>query len=130
MTSNTSILNGSILTENSIPKAELYSVFPEFKEDSTFQQWHSMDMENIKSSPYILDRIPSEIDFVLFDGGEFTTFFEFQILFPRCTNIIAMDDVNVSKCRKMREILTANPEWTEIHYIPERNGFSIFKRKV
>ena len=130
VTPNTSILNGSILNENNITEAQLYSLFPEFKENSTFQQWHSMDMDNIKRSPYVLDKIPSEIDFILFDGGEFTTFFEFQILFPRCTNIIAMDDVNVSKCRKMREILTANPEWTEIHYIPERNGFSIFKRKV
>jgi len=130
ITNNTSILNGSILTESDISDEELYSVFPEFKTDSEFQRWHSIDMNNIKAAPYILDKIPREIDFVLFDGGEFTTFFEFQILFPRCTNFIAMDDVNVSKCRKMREMLLANPEWKEVCYIPERNGFSIFKHTV
>lgn len=127
ITDNTHILHGTILNKNDITDTELYSIFPEFMETPEFQRWHSIDMANITISPYILDKIPSIIDLVLFDGGEFTTFFEFKILFPRCKKFIALDDVDVSKCRKIRELLLEHSEWKEVSYIPERNGFSLFK---
>jgi hypothetical protein len=49
-------------------------------------------------------------------------------LIPRCSKFIALDDVNVEKCKKIREILKLNSNWKEISYMNERNGFSLFKK--
>ena len=125
ITPNVKLLWGSILKQSDI--TNIFSVFPEMLRNSEFKRWHSIDVQNMANSPYLLSEIPSEIDFILFDGGEFTTYYEFQILFPRCKKFIALDDVNVSKCRLIRNILRNNTNWKEIEYIPERNGFSLFK---
>ena len=121
---NVTFLWGSILTSEDVKDPE--QIFPELLKNSEFKRWHSLDMENISRSPNVLSQLPMEIDFLLLDGGEFTTWYEFQILFPRCKKWIALDDVLVSKCKKIREYLRGHALWTET-YIPERNGFSLFK---
>lgn len=125
LTPTVKLVWGSILKDTDI--VNVVSIFPEMLRNPEFQRWHSIDIENIKKSPYILSELPTKIDFILFDGGEFTTYYEFQILFPRCTKFIALDDVNVSKCKHIRNILKANSNWKEIEYIQERNGFSLFQ---
>jgi hypothetical protein len=125
MKPDVTFLWGSILRPEDV-KDEL-SIFPELQ-DEEFSRWHKIDMENLKQSPNVLDKLPEKIEFLLLDGGEFTTWYEFQILFSRCTRYIALDDVNTSKCRKIRKVLKTNSSWYEIKYISERNGFSLFKR--
>jgi hypothetical protein len=129
LTENSALLHGSILTDADVTESAVLSVFPEFNSNSEFRRWHSIDVENIRQSPFLLNDIPDTIDLILFDGGEFTTFFEFQRLFSRCKNFIALDDVNGSKCQKIRNFLSMHPDWTEVSYINERNGFSLFKHK-
>ena len=85
-------------------------------------------MSNVALSPFVLDKIPAELDLVLFDGGEFTTWFEFELLLPRCTKYILLDDCDVAKCKAIRERLQRDSKWVEIAYIPERNGFSAFRK--
>lgn len=120
------LLWGSVL--RSIPLERVMAVFPSLSMNSEFCRWHSVDIQNIERSPYLIDKLPEKLDLVLFDGGEFTTYFEFEVLFPRCTKYILLDDCNVDKCMKIRQQLQAHPEWKEIAYIPERNGFSAFMR--
>ena len=127
MKPNVTFLWGSILRPQDV-KDEL-AIFPELH-NREFSRWHQIDMENLKQSPIVLDKLPEKIDFLLLDGGEFTTWYEFQILLPRCTRYIALDDVNASKCRKIRQTLKNNSLWSEIEYIPERNGFSLFQRNL
>jgi len=122
---NCNFLWGSILRISDIQNTE--QIFPELVRNSEFRRWHNLDIQNINLSPNVLDKIPLIIDFLLLDGGEFTTYYEFLILFPRCTKFIALDDVNVSKCREIRRILKSNSNWKEVHYINERNGFSLFQ---
>jgi hypothetical protein len=117
---------GTIINKKEIVGAG--AIFPELLESSEFRRWHAIDLTNIEQAPYIFESIPDEIDFVLFDGGEFTTYYEFLKLFPRCKKYIALDDVNCSKSKKIREILNADDNWEEVAYIPERNGFSLFRR--
>jgi len=126
LTNNCNLYHGSILKKEEI--IDIENIFPDLLLNKEYQRWHSIDMINIEKSPYIFDFIPDELDFVLFDGGEFTTYYEFVKLFPRCTNYIALDDVNVEKCKKIREILKLNINWKEIEYINERNGFSLFMK--
>ena len=125
---NFQLLHGSILEKNDIH--DIDSIFPELLNNSEFLRWHNIDMVNIENSPYLYNNLPNEFDFVLFDGGEFTTYYEFEKLFPRCTKFIALDDVNVSKCIKIRTYLNSHPQWTELNYINERNGFSLFIKNL
>ena len=125
-TSRDHLIWGSVLQPHECSTA--FQVFPELRENPTCQTWHSYDMQNMNECPYVWNTIPEEIDFLLLDGGEFTTHFEFVKLFPRCTKFIALDDVNVSKCKGIRQQLMNDPEWGELMYIPERNGFSMFER--
>ena len=122
---NGELLCGSVIKREDI--TNIIETFPELKNNTEFQRWHSIDLYNINHSDYLFDKIPEEIDFILFDGGEFTTYYEFIKLFSRCKKFIALDDANTSKCFKIREILKNNPNWREVEYTPERNGFSIFK---
>ena len=125
---NCNFLWGSILKSSDIQNIE--QIFPELITNSEFRRWNSLDIQNINLSPNVLDKIPDTIDFLLLDGGEFTTYYEFLILFPRCTKFIALDDVNVSKCREIRRILQLDPNWEEICHINEHNGFSLFQIRL
>jgi len=128
LTDRTELLWGTLLRPEDIPTSELTRVFPEITTNTEFARWHSIDIENMKIAPYIFDTLPETIDFVLFDGGEFTTYFEFQRLFPHCARFIALDDVNVSKCSHIRNFLRSHGGWREVESISERNGFSLFKK--
>ena len=62
-------------------------------------------------------------DVVLLDGGEFTTWYEYLAIKDRC-KILALDDTNVAKCRRIVEDLKAQPgRWKIVLNEPhERNG--------
>lgn len=138
------LLWGSVLKKDEIELEKIYRYFPEVKDNSELKRWHTVDYENICRCPYILNELPNEFDIILFDGGEFTTIFEFNILLSRCKKYILLDDCNVLKCRKIREQLQkmgrrkkegegeregeGKGEWEEIFHTDERNGFSIFKK--
>lgn len=117
---------GTILEKDDL--RDIHAVFPNLDQDAELRRWHSIDFANMEQAPYLFHLMPDEIDFVLFDGGEFTTYFEFIKLYPRCCMYIALDDVHVSKCKKIREILNADPQWTEVAYLSDRNGFSLHKK--
>ena len=123
------ILWGSILTPEEASLEHTLDVFPSLKDNADFRRWHTVDLGNIALCPNIMDRLPDSLDVVLFDGGEFTTYFEFFKLLPRCKKYIMMDDCHVDKCRLMREYLKSQSNWTEVLYLTERNGFCVFKRK-
>lgn len=129
LTNRDRLLWGSILTSDEAPLERVCELFPEVRTDREFQRWHTIDMSNVSLSPYVLDQIPAELDFVLFDGGEFTTWFEFEKLLPRCSKYIALDDCDVAKCKAIRERLQRDSNWVEIAYIKDRNGFSAFRRR-
>ena len=86
----------------------------------------------MKNKPLFLNRteLPKMFDMVLLDGGEFTTWYEYLELKDRCT-VLALDDTNVSKCRRIVEDLKAQPERWEIllDNTTERNGTVIAHRR-
>ena len=94
------------------------------------KKWHRVDMENMKQCNLFLERddLPEVFDVVLLHGGEFTTYFEFQIIKDRCKYLL-LDDINVAKCRKIVEEIKSQPEKWEIveENKTERNGFLVCK---
>tara|TARA_B100000929_G_C15479571_1_gene410728 strand:- start:146 stop:784 length:639 start_codon:yes stop_codon:yes gene_type:complete len=68
------------------------------------------------------------IDVLLLDGGEFSTFAEFEVLKSR-TKIIILDDTKELKTKGVHEYLLNNPDWICKIESDDRNGFSIHEHK-
>ena len=125
---NVNILNEVIL--NTIPE-NIYEIFPEILQNSDYNYWNSIDFENMKNKELFLKRtnLPDFFDIILLDGGEFTTYFEYQLLKDRCKYLM-LDDINVSKCKLIvNEIENNLDKWEIIEKDNERNGFLICKNK-
>ena len=123
------ILNEVFLRE--IP-ADIEEIFPELKTDAEFRYWNKVDFENMSDKPLFLERtdLPAIFDLVLLDGGEFTTWYEYLAIKDRC-KILALDDTNVAKCRRIVEDLKAQPDKWEIiiEDTQERNGNVVARRR-
>jgi hypothetical protein len=94
------------------------------------QGWLNEDIANFAMCPNVLGSIPEEIDFLLLDGGEFSTYSEWLKLKDRA-KIIALDDTNTTKCRKIKqEILSDKSSNYEIIIDSnDRNGFMFLRKK-
>jgi len=92
------------------------------------QEWLKEDLNNTMSCPDVLQHIFNEIDFLLLDGGEFSTYKEWLKLKDR-TNIVALDDIVEIKTSKIYGELIVDTEYEFIEKTDEGNGFCIFKKK-
>lgn len=107
-----------------------YDIFPQCKSNELYKKWNDVDMINMKKCNLFLERddLPEVFDVILLDGGEFTTYFEFQTLKDRCKYLM-LDDINVAKCTKIVEEIKSEP--TKWQIIEEnrstRNGFLVCK---
>lgn len=90
--------------------------------------WLQEDLINIAKAPNILSSIPVNIDFLLLDGGEFSTYSEWLKLKDR-SKIIALDDTSTTKCRKIKQEILADQNFTYkiLKDSNERNGFMILR---
>jgi len=69
------------------------------------------------------------IDFIILDGGEYSTEEDYNILITKNPKYIALDDVNVYKCHYIRQQLLNDPTWKVYkENLNERNGWSIFEK--
>ena len=111
--------------------ADFYTIFPECLTDDTFKSWHRTDMINIKSCNIFLERpnLPKVFDVVLLDGGEFTTYHEFQLIKNRC-KILMLDDINTEKCTKIMKEIYLDPFWKILKRSRMRNGYLIAERLI
>ncbi len=74
------ILNETIC--NGEQPGDFYDVFPECRDNKMFTYWNEVDTANMNECPLFLERsdLPEVFDVILLDGGEFTTYYEFQKL--------------------------------------------------
>jgi len=126
-TRNIHILNEVII--NTMPE-DIYNKFPELQNNENYKYWNNIDFENMKNKPLFLSRsdIPDIFDVLLLDGGEFTTWYEYQKLKNKC-NLIILDDANTSKCKDIKSELKNSNDWNLIIESDERNGYAIFEKK-
>lgn len=92
------------------------------------QSWLKEDIEWIEKCEIVFDKIPQKIDFLLLDGGEFSTYPEWKKLKSR-TYIVALDDIRVLKTSKIYSELISDDEYELINEVNEGNGFAIFIKK-
>jgi hypothetical protein len=107
---------------------DFYEIFPECLSSDLYKKWNDVDIINMKKCNIFLERndLPNIFDVLLLDGGEFTTYYEFQLLKNRCKYLL-LDDINVAKCTKIVEEIKNEPEkWKIIiENTNIRNGFMV-----
>lgn len=92
--------------------------------------WWIQDKYNLQESPNCLEKIPLQIDLLILDGGEFTSYSEFKTLKSRCKRFIVLDDVKSRKNREVHSELIMDDTWALIVESNDRNGFSIWCKKI
>ena len=92
---NIQLLWGTILPKHTFDIDVIERLFPTINTSDELRHYMQVDISNCLVAPNVLDRLPQDIDFLLLDGGDFTTLQEFQLLLPRCTAYIALDDTHL-----------------------------------
>jgi hypothetical protein len=127
---NLHILEGTIIDID-----DVYSWFDhsslDFINDGHAKLWYHKDMELLKNAKNISELLPKTIDLLILDGGEYSTYPEWQRL-KEITHFFVLDDTNLLKCKKIKEeIMEDTDKYTIIHnVINERNGFLVGFRNV
>jgi hypothetical protein len=108
---------------------DFYKIFPQCLENEMYKHWNEVDIMNMKKCNLFLNRpnLPEMFDVLLLDGGEFTTYYEFQLLKNRC-KILMLDDTNCDKCKLIVQELKSDTSWKIIKYENLRNGYLIAEK--
>lgn len=108
---------------------DFYKIFPQCLSNEMYKHWNEVDIINMKKCNLFLDRpkLPEIFDIILLDGGEFTTYYEFQILKNRC-KILMLDDTNVDKCKLIVNEIKSDKSWKIIKSDNIRNGYLIAEK--
>jgi|688.fasta_scaffold25334_8 hypothetical protein len=121
------LLNGSIIDFEDVFWFNHSEI--DFNIDEHARLWYDKDLSLLKISKKVLSELPEQIDFLILDGGEYTTYPEWIKLKDR-TRIVALDDSSILKCSKIRkEIIESGCYNTLYDNLNLRNGFSLFQKK-
>jgi len=130
------LLNGSIVTIDDISPADLDMIRRAIASNEGpaeiniehAKQWFNSDLQKLKEAKNVLCEIPSQIDLLILDGGEYTTYAEWLKLRDR-TRIFVLDDTNLFKCKRIREEMLASEKYRLlVEDRNDRNGYAVFER--
>lgn len=122
------LLHGTIIEPNDIYWFDM-EYFKDCKqvEKDHFRLYYELEIEAIKNAKNVLSEIPSKIDLLILDGGEYSTYPEWRLLKPRTTTV-ALDDTELLKTKQIQQELESDPEWSTCWLSSERYGCSIHRR--
>jgi hypothetical protein len=103
----------------------------DFENDMHAKLWYDKDMELLKQSQSILNLLPQNIDLLILDGGEYSTYPEWQKLKSRIKYFV-LDDTNILKCSQIkREVISDTEQYTVLYDVSsDRNGYLVGLRNV
>jgi len=121
---NVTLLYGRIIELN-----EFLEFNKDIKQQLTHQQkiFFDNDVKTYNVCPYIMEKIPEQIDFLILDGGEYSTYLEWTKLKERIS-YVALDDTKMRKTKRIVEECMLDDSFELITSSGERNGFHIFKK--
>ena len=100
----------------------------DYKEE--MRQWWTGEKQIFSHAPLARDEVPAEVDFVLLDGGEFTTEGDWDYLRGLKPRVVALGDTGCFKCRAIKSELVESGDWELLDEDPhERTGWAVFERK-
>ena len=123
---NVSLLHGHI-SDELIDVDTLGDIFFSDHSRTTKRSWLQEDKRNISSSPNVIGLMPENIDFLILDGGEFSSWYEFLLLKDR-TKYLFLDDTR-PPCIKnydARSWLIQTGATIIVDDQSDRNGYSVF----
>lgn len=117
------LIHGGIVSPNEMDNLNLGYQHPDEA------RWFEEDKNALLSCPNVLNELPTEIDLLFLDGGEFTTTAEFFKLKNK-SKIIILDDTTARKCKDIRIHVLNSPEEYKILFDEPgcRNGIMGFKK--
>jgi hypothetical protein len=119
--------NFKMLYGRIVEKEQVISFIKEYDLTDEQKTWLNEDILNFEKCPNILKELPEKIDFLILDGGEFSTYEEWKILKEK-VHFVGLDDINVLKCKKIVEELSSDNNYKLIEVTNEGNGFCVFER--
>jgi hypothetical protein len=94
-----------------------------------FNIWYDDDLIEFNISPNVSNTLPNTVDFLLLDGGEFSTIGDWHAIKHKNPKYIALDDCNVLKTYAINMELMFNSKY-QLHSKGNwRNGWVIYKLK-
>ena len=123
------ILNGHISDELIDFEALDSSFFFDY-DKALKHSWYQEDLSNTQATPNLLFTIPEKIDFLILDGGEFSSWSEYQLLKER-SKIIFLDDTRpptIKNYKAREDLLSSKNHKPIVDKLDSRNGFCIFER--
>ena len=131
---NFKLIHGTIVDVEELKPMmkELDDVIEEEKKN-ILKGWLKQDIDWIRITPNVINKLPKKIDFLIIDGGLWSGYLEFMKLWSRC-HYIGLDDTKSDKHIKTRKFILENPEKFKMIYDDEgldssRNGFLICEVK-
>jgi len=92
------------------------------------KKWLRDDLEVIERAPRVDHLMPEKVDFLLLDGGEFSSEAEFRFFEDRLKRWLLLDDTKVRKNRNVEIILQSSANWHRCDFGDDRNGWSVWLR--
>ncbi len=92
-------------------------------------EWFESDLRNMSTAPNVLNLLPQQIDVLLLDGGEFSSYSEYLFLKDRGVKWLILDDVNVRKNRRVLSEAITSGKFQLIWKSDERHGAAVLIRK-
>ncbi len=94
------------------------------------REWYEPEKKLLEINEIINIDNYNNIDMIILDGGEYTTYGDYNVLIKKEPKVIILDDVAVYKCRKIRKELLDNTNWKLLKEdLNDRHGWSIFINK-
>lgn len=127
---NFKMLNGSMIDFNEVYWFDHSSI--DFNNDMHAKLWYEKDIQNLKNSKNIFNELPNNIDLLILDGGEYSTYPEWKKLESRVKYFV-LDDSNILKCNKIRQEVLQNKNIEILHDVQnDRNGYVVghFKDQI
>ena len=92
------------------------------------KKWLQDDLDVIERAPRVEHLMPDNVDFLLLDGGEFSSEAEFKFFENRLKRWLLLDDTKVRKNRNVEMILQSSANWIRCDFGDDRNGWSVWLR--
>jgi len=120
---STQLLLGRIIEIDELPESfdidfEAAGLIPDNVE------WLIQDIRRYKKVENVFDSLPTQFDFILFDGGEFSNYSEFLKLY-KTTQYFGLDDTNTYKQYEVIKYIEKN--FKEFQLINSLETFSVYK---
>jgi hypothetical protein len=109
---------------NELP-SNFYELFPECLNNEDIKAQFDVDLDNMKKCNLFLERaeLPEIFDFVLLDGGDCTTYFDFQIIKNRC-KYLYVNDINSYKGKIVfNDMINDKKTWNIMAFNKKNNSF-------